>query len=229
MLTIYGIPISVHTRKAIVTAILKGIEYKVEPVIPFNPPPDWRALSPTGLIPVIRDGDFTLADSTAICLYLNRKRPAPPLLPDNAAAFGQVIWFDSYAGHVFRHLVHGLFFQKVVRPAILIEETDQAAVDDLLERARPQLFGYLDGRLDHPFPAGVALTLADIAIVSNLINYQYLGYTIDAARYPRLARYARDIVAHTALQKALADEEPFAEQMGLKRDFIVGELSEAPA
>ena len=52
MLTIHGVPLSVHTRKAIVTAILKGIDYKFEvviPVIPDNPPPHWSTLSPTGL------------------------------------------------------------------------------------------------------------------------------------------------------------------------------------
>jgi len=42
--------------------------------------------------------------------------------------------------------------------------------------------GYLEGRLDLPFLAGTALTLADIAIVSNLINYQYLGYRRKAVR-----------------------------------------------
>ena len=41
MLTIYGVPISVHVRKALITANLKGIEHKVDPVIPFNPPANW--------------------------------------------------------------------------------------------------------------------------------------------------------------------------------------------
>jgi glutathione S-transferase len=77
MLTIHGVPLSVHTRKAIVTAILKRMDYKFEvviPVIPGNPPANWSTLSPTGLIPVLQDGEFTLADSTAICLYLEKKQ-----------------------------------------------------------------------------------------------------------------------------------------------------------
>src|SRR6185295_7497119 len=85
MLTIHGVPLSVHTRKVIVTAILKKIDYRFEvviPVIPGNPPSNWSTLSPTGLIPVMQDGDFTLADSTAICLYLDRKQPARPILPE---------------------------------------------------------------------------------------------------------------------------------------------------
>jgi glutathione S-transferase len=51
MITIHGVPLSVHTRKAIVTAILKKMDYKFEvviPVIPDNPPANWSTLSPTG-------------------------------------------------------------------------------------------------------------------------------------------------------------------------------------
>ena len=64
------------------------------------------------------------------------------------------------------------------------------------------------------------MTLADIAIVSNFIVYQYLGFEIDAARYPKFAKYLREITATPAFQRALADERPFVDQMGLKRDFL---------
>ena len=84
MITIYGVPLSVHTRKTLMTARLKQIDYKLEvviPVLPGQPPADWHDKSPTGLIPVMQDGDFMLADLTAICLYLDKKEPAPPVLP----------------------------------------------------------------------------------------------------------------------------------------------------
>src|SRR5665213_2735098 len=74
MITIHGVPISVHVRKAVVTAIYKNIDHRVEPVIPFDPPANWTSLSPTGLIPAIQDGDFSLAESSAICLYMQRKQ-----------------------------------------------------------------------------------------------------------------------------------------------------------
>ena len=97
MIKIYGIPISVHTRKAIVTAILKNIDYSLEgAVIPFIPPRNWTALSPTGLIPVMQDGEFSTAESTSICVYLERKKPAPPILPDGDREFSQAMFFDGW-------------------------------------------------------------------------------------------------------------------------------------
>ncbi len=220
MLTIYGVPISVHVRKTLVTANLKGIEHKVEPVIPFTPPPNWAALSPTGLIPAMQDGDLTLAESTAICFYMERKKAAPEILPPDAAACSRALFFDGYAGYVFRNVVHGLFFQKIIAPAILKGTTDQSVIDNILATTQPKVFQFLESQAGGRFLVGDALTLADIGIVSNLINYQYLGFPIDKAKYPRLAKYAASIIALEPFQRALSNEKPFAEQMGLHRGFL---------
>ncbi len=220
MLTISGVPISVHTRKTLVTAALKEIDHKVEPVIPFDPPPNWHELSPTGLIPAMQDGDFTLAESTAICLYLERKRPEPAILPADARESARVLFFDGYGGHLFRSVVHGLFFQKIISPLILRGSTDQSVIDAILASAQPKAFAFLEGQVAGDFLVGDRLTLADIAIVSNLINYQYLGFAIESARYPRLARYVDGIIALPPFRQVLAAEQPFAEQMGLDRAFL---------
>jgi glutathione S-transferase len=220
MLTIYGVPISVHVRKAIVTANLKGIEHKIDPVIPFNSPPGWNALSPTGLIPAMQDGDVALAESAAICFYLERMKANPAILPADAVACSRVLFFDGYAGHVFRSVIHGLFFQKVISPGILKGITDQSVIDKILATAQPKVFEYLESQAGGEFLVGKSLTLADIGIVSNLINYQYLGYFIDKAMYPKLAKYAAGIIALEPFQKTLSEEKPFAEQMGLQRGFL---------
>jgi len=224
MLTIHGVPLSVHTRKVIVTAILKKIDYKFEvviPVVPGNPPANWSTLSPTGLIPVMQDGDFTLADSTAICLYLERKQPAPPILPEDIRDYARVLWFDAYAGGtLYRHVVHPLFAQTVVGPNIRNVPTDKAVVDDIIGNVQPKIFGYLNSQITGKYLVGDSQTLADIAIVSNFVVYQYLGFKIDAGQYPKLAKYIREILATAAFQRALADEKPFVDQMGLTREFL---------
>ena len=224
MLTIYGVPLSVHTRKAIMTAIHKDIDYKFEvviPVMPGQPPSNWAALSPTGLIPVMEDGDYRLSDSTAISLYLEKKRPSPAILPADAKAYGRALWLDAYAGGtVFRHVVHPLFHQSVVGPNINKIPTDKAAVEKVLTEVAPKIFDYLDSQINGEFLVGRSLSLADIAVASNFLVYQYCGFTIDAARWPKLARYLRDIVRTEAFRTALAQEKPFVEQMGLNRGFL---------
>jgi len=48
------------------------------------------------------------------------------------------------------------------------------------------------------------MTLADVAITSNFVVYQYLGLRDRSGQYPKLAKYLRDILATAAFQRALA-------------------------
>lgn len=224
MLTIYGVPLSVHTRKTLVTAMHKGLDHKFEaviPVIPDNPPANWHTLSPTGLIPAMQDGEFTLADSTAICLYLERKHPSAPILPADPQRCGRALWFDAYAGGtMFRDVVRPLFHQIVVAPRIKKVATDQALVDTVLNEVRPKIFSYLEAQIEGAFLVGSSLTLADLAVASNLLTYRYLGLSIPADNYPKLSRYLAGIVDLEIFQRAVAQERPFVEQMGLDRSFL---------
>lgn len=221
MLKIYGVPISVHTRKALVAARAKQVPFENDPVIPFAPPPGWDALSPTGKIPVIGDGDFTLPDSSAICAYLERLHPAPALYPAEPRALATALWLEEYAdGTLFPTVVHGLFFQKVIRPNILKQETDKAAVAAIEGQALPKAFGYLEGRAAAGALAADRLGIAELAIASNLVNLHYLGYAIDARRYPKLAAFFKRQTALPAMAAALAAEQPVAAQMGLDRGFM---------
>jgi glutathione S-transferase len=220
MLKIYGVPISVHTRKVIVAAIEKKLPYQNEAVIPFNPPPGWSDLSPTGKIPVFSDGDLTLCDSSVICAYLERTHPAPALYPEATRDYVQALWFEEYAdGTIFRDLIHGLFFNTVVRPKILKQPGDQVAIDTIMRDAMPTVFGYLEQSLVGAYLVGNRFTLADAAIASNLINFHYLGYGI-GPRFPKLAAYFERIIAHPSIAAALQAEQGAAAGMGLDRSFL---------
>jgi glutathione S-transferase len=85
----------------------------------------------------------------------------------------------------------------------------------VLENVLPKILGYLNSQIEGNYLVAGALTLADIAIVSNFIVYQYMGFRIEPGQYPKLAKYLREIAALDVFQRALSDEQPFVEQMGL--------------
>ncbi len=221
MLIIHGVPISVHTRKVIVAALEKQVAYKNEPVIPFNPPAGWAELSPTGKIPIVVDGDQVLRDSSVICTYLERTYPAHPIYPTETGDLVQALWLEEYAdGTIFRDLIHGLFFQKVIRPNLLKQETDQKVIDGILKDAVPKVFGYLEQSVAGEFLAGKGFSIADIAVVSNLVNFCYLGFALDANRFPRLAAYFKRQLARPSIGAALAQETAAVAAMGLDSSFL---------
>lgn len=230
MLQIHGVPISVHTRKVIVAAIEKGIPYEINqvvPVIPGNPPPDWRTLSPAGLIPAITDDDFTLADSTAICAYLDRAHPAPSLYPGAARAYARALWFEQYAGGtLFRHVVHPLFREVFVQPNVNRTPADPVRIDAVLSTVVPEVFGYLDAASSGDgFLAGRAMSMGDIAVVSNLITFQYIGFALDGTRYPNLSRLFERVILQPAMRRAVQAEQETVRAMGLKNDCVLRALA----
>ncbi|WP_119269721.1 glutathione S-transferase family protein [Taklimakanibacter deserti] len=220
---IYGVPLSVHTRKVIVAARLKGIPFELEtviPVIPGNPPSNWREISPTGLIPAIEDQGFRLADSTAIVAYLERKHPTPALLPADDREYGAALSLDAWAGsELFRGVIHPLFHNQIVAPKIRNVQGNQVMIDAAKNKAAPEAFAYLESLDPEGYLVGGKLTIADIAVVSNLILFNYLGYRIEP-RFPKLNAYFRRHLEEPALSGALGDEKPFVDQMGLDRSFL---------
>ncbi len=223
MLKIYGVPISVHTRKVIAVAITKNLPHEVVPVVPVipdNPPPNWRQLSPTGKIPALTDGDFTVADSAAICAYLERLHPDHPVYPRSPRDYARALSLEQYAGSLFREVVHPLFHETVVHPKIRNVPTDQGKVDTVLAKAVPENFGYLDSIADGDFLVGKVMSIADIAVASNLTTYQYIGFDLDRARFPRLAALYDRIVRQPAMREALRREEAVVASMGLRNDFL---------
>ncbi|HEY6511275.1 MAG TPA: glutathione S-transferase family protein [Burkholderiaceae bacterium] len=224
MLKIYGVPISVHTRKVIVAARLKQLSFELQPVVPVipdNPPANWRELSPTGKIPVLQDGDFTLADSAAICAYLERKQPQPSLYPSQAKPYGQALWLEQYAGGtLFHDVVHPLFHEVFVHPKVRGIATDAARVDRVLTGALPDALGYLDKIAGAQFLAGPALSVADLAVVSNLVTMHYIGFALERTRFPRLANLFDRVIRMPEVADVLRAEQPAVSQMGLKSEFL---------
>jgi glutathione S-transferase len=220
MFTIYGVPLSIHVRKVIVTALEKRLDHQVETVFPFDPPPGWRDLSPTGKIPALKHGELTLADSSVIVAYLEKRFPELPLNPTDPAQYARALWFEEYVDSQIAPDVIGLFHQKVLGPMLQKKEPDPAVVQRLLNDDLPPKLDYLERALDGDYFVGGRVSVADITLASDLTIFHYLGCRLDAARHPNLLAHFKRMLKRDSFRKALAAEQPFAEQMGLDRGFL---------
>jgi glutathione S-transferase len=216
MLKIHGVPFSAHTRKVIVTAIEKGIAYEVKPVVPLTPPPGWSKLSPLGYIPAIEEDDgFSLADSSVICLYLERKHPQPSLYPQDPRDYARALWLEEYVDSgLQQHVLRGLLQQRVFAPKFLKKAPDEALIRSSLQEMIPPRLAYLEQSLTADFIAGNSFSIADITVASILLNYHYAGEKLDPAAHPRLQRYLARILVRDSFKKAFAAELPAAESIG---------------
>ena len=197
---IYGFSLSPFVRKVVVAVKEKGLEAEVVPSNPSQPDEEFAAISPFHKIPAFRDGDFTLADSTAIVTYLDAKYPEPALLPASPEARAKAIWFEEVADTVFIPAGAPIVLNRFLRPRIFGTEGDEAAAIDAEEAVKRPL-AYLDGAVSDGWLAG-EFTVGDIAVASVIRTLGYAGWQLDEAAYPRLAAWYGRVQAREGWKQA---------------------------
>jgi glutathione S-transferase len=211
MLKIYGVPFSAHTRKVVIAATEKNLAFEFIRVIPLQPPPGWQEKSPLGLIPVIEDGEITLADSSVIGLYLERCYPQQSLYPADTAAYARALWIEEFVdGGLAPHVLRGLLRERVFAPRFLQQAPDEELIRKSLTEMIPPRLAYLEHTLQGEYFAGTSFSVADIAVASLLINFHYAGESLQAQSYPKLYRYFHQVLARDSFRKAFRAEIPAA-------------------
>ena len=205
---IIGSFVSPYVRKVLACMHLKGLAYEIDPITPFFGNDEFRRLSPLSRIPVLIEGDFCTSDSSVICAYLDEAYPGAPLLPADPKDRARARWLEEFAdtrlGDLF---IWGLFYQRVVRPLVWGEPTDEQRVAKTLEEDAPVALDYLEGVLPETGWIFGDFGLPDIAIASFFRNAAYADFEPDADRWPRVASFVRRALAHDAFASTLPFED----------------------
>lgn len=209
MLKILGASVSPFVRKVRVVLEEKGVPYELEPVFPFGNDPEFKKISPLGKIPAMRDGDKAISDSSVISAYIERKHPKPAMYPADDFDYARALWFEEYADSALVGVIGAkIFFARVVGPRFMNQKCDEAAVQKAIDQELPPLFDYLESQLGSADTlVGGAFSIADIAVASQFVNLAYAGVTVDAKRWPKLARFVAAIHGRPSFKKLLAEEQ----------------------
>jgi glutathione S-transferase len=97
MLELYQFEISQYSEKVRLILDYKGLEYKKIEVTPGVGQLEVYKLSGQRQVPILKDGDTVIADSTEIALYLDRKYPEKPILPSDPVQRGQCLLIEELA------------------------------------------------------------------------------------------------------------------------------------
>jgi len=207
---LYGSTMSPFVRKVAAYAAEKGIGLELQPTGFPNPTPEFRAASPFGKMPALVDGDYSLADSSAIIHYLEAKYPEPELIPSDPRERGRVIWFDEFADTILFACGAKIFFNKVVAPRFLGREGDLGAAEAAERDELPPLLDYLEGAVpDSGYLVGDRLTLADIAVAGPFANFSHCDVAIDSARYPKITAYVNAILSRPSFAQYVERETAY--------------------
>ena len=162
---------------------LKGLAYDYLPVHLVRREqlePAFGAVSPTRLVPVLKDGDTLLSQSMAIIEYLDETHPEPPLLPADPVGRARVRAIAQDIACEIHPLDNLRVLSFLVRE-LKVSEDDKNRwyrhwVETGLEAVERELAGHpKTGRFCH----GDTPTLADCVLVPQIFNAQRFECRLD--------------------------------------------------
>ena len=186
-LRIWGRLSSINVQKVVWCCDELGLAYEridAGGAFGLNDTPEYLAMNPNGLVPVIEDGDFILYESNAIVRYLAAKHAGGTLWPAQIEPRADVDRWMEWQSTSYTPAMLQAFWQLVRTPP---EKRDAAAVE--ASRAKSEkLCGILDAHLaEREFVAAGAFSPADIVI--GCAAHRWLNLPLARAPRPHLERW----------------------------------------
>jgi len=173
--------------------------------------PEYAAVNPQQLVPVLRDGERLLYQSVAIIEYLEETHPQPRLLPADAAersrvrSLAQIVACEIHPLNNLRVLNYltgqlGISEEQKLTWYRYWVTTGFAALEERLAREP------WTGRFCHGDTPG----LADVALVPQIANAR--RFKVDLTPFPLIRRIGDECVKLEAFQKAAPENQPDADR-----------------
>jgi len=208
MLRIIGNHVSPYARKVFLALDHKGIDYEIDPIVPFFGGDEFTRLNPLRRIPVLIDGDLVIPDSTVICEYLDDRYPEKPLYPADPALRARARWLEEFAdSRLGDVMIWKLFFQRNVKPRVWKQETDEDAVAAVITRDLPEIMDWLEPQAPVGGFVFDDLSMIDLTFASFFRNAALAGWTPDAARWPRTAAWIDHVFATPLFARSVMVEQ----------------------
>lgn len=180
--------LSGHAHRAQLMLSLLGVPYElvdVDLARGAQRTPAFLALNPFGQVPVIQDGDTTVADSNAILVYLALTRdPRRQWLPEDARTQARVQrWLSAAAGPL-------AFGPAAARVAHLFDRPMNPQAVGIAQNLLDAMERHLDGR---EWLAAPHATIADVAMYSYTAHAPEGGIALDP--WPRTRAWLQRVQA----------------------------------
>lgn len=207
MLRVLGRSTSINVRKVLWVCAELDLPYEQEQWgtgFRSTDTPEFRALNPNALVPVVLDGEFVLWESNAICRYLAASHGRVDLLPMDLRARARVEqWMDWQLAELNKSWSYA--FMGLVRKSPA--HADPAAIEASIAAWNRQM-ALLDAQLARTgaWAAGATFTLADIVL--GLSTHRWLMTPMPRPTLPSVEAYYGRLNERPACRLHARDDTP---------------------
>ena len=205
---LFHVPLSPFCRKVRLSLAEKRIEVELVEERYWEQDPDFLRRNPAAKVPVLKIDGKMMAESAAICEYLEEKYPDPSLMPRDADGRYEVrrlvAWFDDKFHH---EVTSKLLYERVNKKVMGQGYPDSKNVKAGAKAIKYHL-DYMTWLLEHRrWLAGDVMTLADFAAASHLSALDYIS-DVDWNRSEAVKDWYAKIKSRPAFRSILADQIP---------------------
>ncbi|PTW43788.1 glutathione S-transferase family protein [Rhodovulum kholense] len=205
---LYHMPLSPFCRKVRLVLAEKRIEVELVEERYWERDADFMRRNPAGKVPVLRMDGRTMAESQAICEFLDEVYPEPKLLPggpvERCEARRLVCWFDDKFHH---EVTSKLLYERVNKKVTKSGYPDSRNVKAGAAAIKFHI-DYMGWLLDQRrWLAGDVMTLADFAAAAHLSCLDYIS-DVDWNRNAAVKDWYAKIKSRPAFRNILADQVP---------------------
>jgi glutathione S-transferase len=131
-ITVFGFEYSTFVQIARLVLTHKEVPYTFHDLEPDMGGPKHLALHPFDRVPILRHGDFTVYETSAIVTYLEEVFPTPALQPDTAegrALMNQ--WISAVNSYYYHYMIYHVSHERRVFPELGIEPDEKVVAHAL--------------------------------------------------------------------------------------------------
>ncbi|MEP2532667.1 glutathione S-transferase family protein [Shimia sp.] len=205
---LFHVPLSPYCRKVRLSLGEKRIEVELVEERYWEKDADFLRRNPAAKVPVLKMDGKMMAESSAICEYLEEKYPEPSLMPRDADGRYEVrrlvAWFDD---KFHNEVTSKLLYERVNKKVMGSGYPDSGNVKAGAKAIKYHL-DYMHWLLDHRrWLAGDVMTLADFAAAAHLSALDYIS-DVDWNRSAVVKDWYATIKSRPAFRSLLADQIP---------------------
>lgn len=225
---LFGAPLSPFVRKAVVVAAEKGIEYEYDPrPSPLGWTEGFEEINPLKRIPALLPDPsnltYAINDSSAICAYFEKVQPEPSVYPAEAEAYGRALWIEEAADTDLANRVGMNVFRPVFFSLASGKPADVETASQGFEGLGKVLLPYLENQLgDAEWFAGDMFSIADIAVMSQMMSLDLVGFGLPTDLYPNLRAHYERCIARPSIAPSVENNMKFVEKAGFQIERITG-------
>lgn len=201
MVKVWGRLNSINVQKVILALEEAGVAYeRVDAGLQYgiNKTPEYLAMNPMGLIPLIDDDGFVLWESNAITRYLCAKYAPGKLYPDNLHERADAERWMDWQTATLNSVMTPAFYQLI---RVAPEKRDLAAVETSRQKS-DELIAMFDAHLKgRDFVTGKNFGMGDIGLAP--IMHRWLHMPCERSATPHMEAWYQRLMQRPAFQKVL--------------------------